>query len=170
MMAPGDLHIDLQKRSLAWLRSRTTKKGIRGGCEIYLRDRYVADAVALGNLQDKFNIQYWANHHNGPIFNNRHHERRYDKVFVFEAKATRADFLNTFGAPYRNHGNRFIPIGTHHWVVVAKGIAKPEEIERLEFWGVLEQSVGGLKEIRPPYWCNIEWADVLKIAHTILWK
>ena len=169
-MSPGNHHLELQKRSLAWLGGRITSKGFRGYQELRVGDGYVADAVCLGNLQLRYDLQYWDNHHNDPMRSHRHCERHYEQVFVFEAKATRADFLNTFGSPYGNHQNRFTPVGTHHWVVIAKGIAKPEEIERLGFWGVLVESGNGLREIRAPYWCNIEKQRVLEIAHAILWK
>ena len=169
-MAPGVLHKDLTERSIKWLRGRLTGKGMRGDREVYVAQGYVADAVALGNLQQRYDLEYWANHHQDRQFNHRHHERHHEQAFVFEAKATRSDFLSTFGSPYGNHENRFTPIGTHHWVVIAKGIVKPEEIENLQFWGVLIQSGNGLREIRPPYWCNIERQNILKLAHTILWK
>ncbi len=145
---------------------------MRCAYEVRLAEGYVADAVALGSFQMRYDERYWYNHHKDSLINRicNQSERKGESVFVFEAKATRADFLNTFGQRYGNHENRFTPVGTHHWVVVTQGIAKPEEIERLKFWGVLEQSAGGLKEIRSPYWCKIEWTDVLKIAHTILWK
>lgn len=169
-MAPGKHHLDLQKRALKWLRGRLTGKGMRGRQEVYMKPGYVADAVALGNLQQRFDLQYWSNHHDTPKYNHNHHERHFEQVFVFEAKATRADFLSTFGSPYGNHENRFQPVGTHHWVVIAPGIATEEEINKLQFWGVLIESRSGLKEIRAPYWCNIERAEILRIAHVILWK
>ena len=169
-MAPGEKHLDLQKRAFAWLRSRVTGSGFRGAYEVWLAELYVADAVALGNFQDRYNRGYWNNHHKGPRFNHGHHERHYESVCVFEAKATRADFLSTFGKVWGNHENRFQPIGTHHWVVLAKDIAKPEEIKRLSFWGALVESGNGLREVRPPYWCNIQRQRVFEIAHALLWK
>ena len=169
-MAPGKKHLELQKRSLAWIRSRVTGKGFRAGWEVRLGNQYVADVVALGNLQLGHDLEYWANHHKGPLCNHRHDERHYEQVFVFEAKATRADFLSTFGGFKGYYSNRYQPIGTHHWIVTAKGIVKPEEMGRLNFWGLLIESGSGLREIRPPYWCNIERQRILEIAHTILWK
>ena len=169
-MAPGNHHKDLQRRSLTWLRSRVTRKGLRGSYEVRLANGYIADAVALGNLQQRFDLRYWANHHRDLQFSHRFHERHYEQAFVFEAKATRADFLSTFSNRNGSHQNRFLPVGTHHWVVIAKDIVKPEETERLGFWGVLIESGSGLKEVRAPYWCNIEKQKILELSHTILWK
>lgn len=169
-MAPGKKHLELGGRAVAWIRSRVTGKGFRAGWEVRLDKGYVADVVALGNLQQRYDLEYWENHHKDPRFNHRHHERHYEQVYIFEAKATRADFLSTFLRFSGNHINRNTPIGTHHWIVIAKGIVKPEEMESLGFWGVLIESGNGLREIRPPYWCNIERQRVLEIAHAILWK
>ncbi len=147
-----------------------TPKGFRGALEVKLANGYVADAVALGNLQNKYNVNYWNNHHGDPKMNHFVHERHHEQVFILEAKATRTDFLNTFGSLHGEHRNRFQPIGTHHWVVVAADIITPEDMEKLRFWGVLVESGNGLKEIRPPYWCNIDKSDIHKIAYRILWR
>ena len=169
-MPPGALHKDLTERSIRWLGGRLTKKGMRGDREVYVAPGYVADAAVLGNLQLKYDLEYWDNHHKDQRCGAGGHERHYEQAFIFEAKATRSDFLSTFGKPWGNFQNRFQPVGTHHWVVIAKGIATPEEIERLKFWGVLVQSGSGLREIRPPYWCNIDRQSILKLSRTILWK
>lgn len=169
-MSVGDHHRQLQVKSLSWLRSRATGSGIRGRQEVRLADGYVADAVAMGNLQSRFNEAYWRNHHQTPMFNHGHHERHNNSVFIFEAKATRPDFLSTFGDPYGNHRNRFVPVGSHHWVVVAKGILKSEDMDQLRFWGVLVESGKGLREIRKPYWCYVELQKIFEISHALLWK
>lgn len=171
-MAPGAKHLDLQRRSLNWLRGRMTGRGMRGALEVYLDTGYVADAVAIGSLQSRYNEIYWNAHHQDKKdrYEFMHHERYTDGVFVFEAKATRADFLSTFGNRHGPHANRFKPIGTHHWVVVAKGVLTPDDFSKLAFWGVLEQVGNGLREIRKPYWCSISFARIQEIGYTLLWK
>lgn len=143
---------------------------MRGAHEVALMQGYVADAVAMGSLQWEYNEYYWGFHHRDSRSQHLHQERYSEGVFVFEAKATRADFLSTFGSHYGPHENRFKPMGTHHWVVVAKNIIKPEDLPLLAFWGVLEESGTGLKEIHPPYWCNISVEELQRIAYTLLWK
>jgi len=169
-MAPSREHINLQHRSLKWLRNKMTGRGMRGAHEVSLKQGYVADAVAMGSLQSRYSERYWNNHHRDGRYRFLHHERYSDGVFVFEAKATRADFLSTFGKKYGPHANRFEPIGTHHWVVVPRGIIKPEEYHMLAFWGVLEESGTGLREVHAPYWCNISTAALQQIAYSLLWK
>ncbi len=58
-MPPGALHKDLTERSIRWLGGRLTKKGMRGDREVYVAPGYVADAAVLGNLQLKYDLEYW---------------------------------------------------------------------------------------------------------------
>lgn len=172
-MPPSDLHIELQHRALRWLTGKTSYH--HGAIEVKMAPGYVADAVAIGRFQSRIKDEYWRNHHKYVLRINHAlmwRERIEESIFVFEAKATRADFLSTFKSRYGLHENRFSPVGSHHWIVVARGILTPEDITamRLKFWGVLEQSGSGLREIHSPFWCLIDRQQILETAYKILRK
>lgn len=151
------LHEELGYRSLIWLSNRATQMGMRGNTEIYLRRGYAVDAVALHHFQYRYDLRY------GSL----------DKVpntyiSLFEIKCSHGDFVSTFIKD--NHfGSRLEPFGNFHWIVTPKGLLKKEEIP--EFWGLLEASGRGLREIKSPlfiYPKNFK-KNHIKVTRTILW-
>lgn len=89
-------------------------------------------------------------------------------VVIIEAKATRGDFLATFGDGQR-HANRKTPVGNMHWCVCARGIAKPEELP--DFWGLLAPRGNGLTELRQPTFTGFVGQEAMLqgMAYHILW-
>lgn len=174
---PSKEHIDLAIRSLAWLRNRTTRSGIRGTTEVRLAKGYLADVAALCSLQQRFFQRYCDYSGLKPLTG--HHEFKEDEpVFVqtgdignylacvFEAKTSREDFLKTFNhGP--NHANRHEPIGSMHWCVTPRGLIEPEELP--VFWGLLEKSGNGLSEKKPPKLNKLTDAQFDSFAHKLIW-
>lgn len=154
-------HDELKVMALTWLRNKVTGKGLRGTTEVQLADGYVADAVALCSLQYRFFQQYTG--------------RRYPEAqpfhlnyfaCIFEAKASRGDFLSTFNNSDK-HQNRHTPIGNLHWCVTPRGLVKADELP--EFWGLLESRGSGLREIKQPKLNVIAEPAFDAIAHKLLW-
>ncbi len=85
---------------------------------------------------------------------------------IFEAKATRSDFLSTFGSSDK-HSNRQEPVGSLHWCVVARGVGTAEELP--DFWGLLEERGSGLTEKRRPTIIIRSEPEMDEIAHALLW-
>lgn len=170
-------HEELTLRAIRWLSNKASFNGIRYATEIKLADGYVADAVALGGLQGRFHQRYC--HESGikEVMTNRNINGvniplrylpiEWKTIFVFEAKATRADFLSTFGNSKGKHANRHSPIGGLHWIVMPKGMVKLEEVPT--FWGLLEAYGRGLTEKVSPYYFDIDYRFRAEIAEEILW-
>lgn len=156
-------HEELTLRAIRWLHNRVSFRGIRYATEIHLAKGYVADAVAIGGFQGQFHSRYI------DLSGLRPDEQtEWLTIHVFEAKATRADFISTFGDNPGKHGNRHKPIGGLHWVVVPAGIVKPEEVP--SFWGLLEARGRGLSEKKAPYFFDVDWLYRAVIAEEILWQ
>ena len=161
---PGHDHIELQHRAVAWLRSRSTGRGLRAGMEICLRPGYVADVVAVLSFQHRFAEAYkmLSQHPDKPMV------RVSDEaVCIFECKVSRADFLSTFGPNPKHRVNRYEKQGTLHWVVAAKGVVR--EGDELGFWGLLEESGRGLREVRAPRRDFLTRARINDVAYELLW-
>jgi len=159
---PSKLHNDLARLVGAWVGSRATGKGIRGAREVQVGKGYVADAVFMASLQSRHTITYnpkALSPHGGSICLD-------DYVLVFESKVSRADFLGTYGP------GRFIeratPVGNLHFVVTPKGLVKPDEVP--SFWGLLETSGTGLRQMKAPTFTDLSEADLHRMAHRLLWK
>jgi hypothetical protein len=86
--------------------------------------------------------------------------------FVFESKASRSDYMRTFGNPVDY--KRLQPVAQFHFVVSAKGIVKPEEVPG--FWGLLEQKGRGLRLTKRPTLCPVGKSAVGNIALKLLWR
>lgn len=158
----GDVHRQLAHRVPRWLAGRTTRRGQQFRWEVPLANTYVADAIGLCHFQER-------------------HERRYisedqlERVSpmvqikpelgcVFEVKASRADFLSTFGD---RAGNRYRPAGSLHWIVVpAIEIVGERD---LGFWGVLAVAGSGLTEKKKPVYQPCGWPILHEIAYSLLW-
>lgn len=157
---PSLEHERLVARALPWLRRRVTLRGLRGGPSIPLAQGYVADVVALCWFQNRFELDYTG-------LPRRESRVTPEAACIFEAKATRSDFLSTFG-PGPKHANRHAPVGTLHWIVAEPHVVRLLE-ELPDFWGLLERRGCGLREIRRPTWCPQPDAAIDAIAHQVLW-
>lgn len=153
---PSNAHELLKVRAACWIRARETFSGVKLGYEIRLSPQFVADVVGIGLLQGRFSEFY------GLIDDSTHIWHM--PIYVFEAKASRADFLKTFGA----ESNRFSPPGSLHWVVVEKGVASPSEVPG--FWGLLERRGAGLRELKKPEYIAISDARLNEVAFELLWR
>ncbi len=149
---PGHTHIDLQHRVGDWLRHKVTPRGYRLGYEIAVSRGYIADVVALFSFQSRFSEALRI-----PIA---------EIVGIFECKSSRNDFLSTFGNSEK-HTNRHTAIAHLHWCVIEKGIAKPDELPY--FWGLLEKTGRGLRELKAPNFFNVHESLNTKIAYELLW-
>lgn len=165
---PSSEHIDLSDRCLRWVATRSTARGIRGGREVYVARNYVADALCVGSLQHR-------------------HYRRYKPspksiadlsdawgywAFLFEVKVSRSDFLSTFG-PSRKplHENRHQPVASLHWVVTPAGLLSTgDRVVLPAWWGVLEQSGQGLREIRKALLRDVTQPLLDHLHYEILWN
>ncbi len=160
-MPAGMEHKDLAIRAVPWIRSRSTARGIRCGHEVPIAASYVADTVVLCGMQNQFRKRYapdsvleW---HGASLI-------LPEFACIFEAKATRSDFLATFGNP---ESNRFDYLGSLHWVVVPHlNICADTDIEH---WGVLVKSGGGLREVVQPRFWRKQIVDISHIAYHLLW-
>lgn len=176
-MAPSDKHMKLTCLAGTWLANRVTRKGLRGTTEVAIDRGYVADFAALCSLQNRFFQAYCSYSHRSPRIYRLvvvDGTRRYEVAgtvenylaCVFEAKASRADFLSTFG-PGSKHAKRREPVGSLHWCVTPRGMIVADELP--EFWGLLEERGAGLREVRKPKINVLTDARVDEIAHKLLW-
>ncbi len=177
---PSDEHNDLLYRAITWLSNRVTGKGIRAATEVCLEESYVADVVALCSFQGRFFDKYLIENKLKPMrseWQKNDSTEKMERVFVgdgvenyfacvFECKASRSDFLKTFGKSDA-HINRMSPVGSFHWIVTTKKLVAIEEVP--EFWGLLEASGAGLSEKKRPKLYQLGNDRMNKIAHDIIW-
>lgn len=161
---PSERHNLLSDMSLKWLVNRATGRGIRAGFEIALESDYIADVAALCTMQWRFAEQYSVIEK----IKSRCEVIVPELLCVFEAKATRSDFLSTFGEG-KKHENRKTPIDNLHWCVCSRNVASADDDNLPEFWGLLVPRGTGLSEIRRPTYCEMNWDKVLEAAYNILW-
>ncbi len=155
----SEKHDELTGKALCWISSKFAARGGRGGFEFRVPGfhGYVADAAAIGNLQGRY-AQRFRPQKPGYTWQ--------EFTMVFESKATRSDFLSTFGKGDR-HSNRLVAVANLHWVVAAKGICTPDEVP--EFWGLLVESGSGLRELKAPICQEQETENVHRFAYSVLW-
>jgi hypothetical protein len=156
-MTQSILHSTLSSRSLSWLSSRSTGRGIRGAVEVQVDEGYVADAVALCSFQSRLWNELCVESNRDPRNIND------DVVCLFESKVSRPDFLKTFG----QRGNRHAPIATFHWCVTPRGLCETTELP--DFWGLLEQQGAGLRVVRHPKYQQVDLTTIHFIGYQILW-
>lgn len=170
-------HHELAQLSRKWLWNKVSGKGCRGGEKIRIGSQYIPDYVALATFQMRFTDRYWFQYNREQPweFQGEGNERRrvfkrnFINLLIFEAKATRSDFISTFGPNVKNdHINRHFPKGNFHWIVAPKGLIKIEEVPT--FWGLLEKRGKGLREIVKPYWFWQPEDYINIVAHEILWN
>lgn len=176
-MPPGEKHEQLTMMAMSFLNSKITRKGMRCSTEVYLNKSYLADAVALCSFQNRFYQAYCSYSQKQPIVVNTRivDGKRKDSysgevanyfACVFEAKATRSDFLSTFSQS-QNHWNRHYPIGSLHWCVTPRKLIKPEELP--DFWGLLEEYGSGLREVKLPKINILSKPEFDSIVHRLIW-
>lgn len=178
-MAPSEKHNELALLGLTWIGNKATARGTRGTTEVTLDQGYVADAVVLCRLQDRFFERYCEHSHLKPIIGHGVLDRTTGKVVyewngevgnyfacILEAKATRADFLSTFNDGEK-HKNRHKPIGNLHWCISPKGLVRPDELP--DFWGLLEPYGAGLTEKKMPVINLLSDTELDRIAHQLIW-
>jgi len=136
---PSEKHIVLSRMALVWLENKATQRGIRGCEEVILGNGYVCDSAAICGLQMAWEKQF--------VGVDRLNDAADDYSFVFETKVSRSDFLKTF-AKNGHIGDRLIQKANFHFVVAAKKIVSADEVP--DFWGLLEESRGGLKLVKLP--------------------
>lgn len=151
-----ELHSELAHRAIRWIVNRSTGRGMQTGIEIPITLGYVVDALAIGDLQMRFD-SYFKGNEGHPIE---------DYIFLFEAKTSKTDFNNTFRQNGNTHDNRLKPIANLHWIVTPKNLVNIDEVP--EFWGLLEASGQGLREIKRPRFCKMELNEIYRIGYTLL--
>lgn len=177
---PSEAHDRLTMYALRWIGNRC--RDTRHATEVQVARGYVADAVVLSGLEYRFYIRYcklWglqpiSLYATSPVDVDQEYENQIaagfvpcDFAHIFESKATRSDFLSTFG-PSERHANRLEPVGTTHWVVTEKGVCQPEEVP--DPWGLLVRSGSGLREVKHPKFAGYNRDRMYQLAHAILWK
>jgi len=153
-----NVHRDLQYKSLIWLQGRATARGIRAAIEVSIAENWIADAVALFNLQARFHDRFAK-------------QKRYKLLIyysgLFEIKVSRSDFQKDFG----NSGlkGKEYPCNLH-WIVTPHGLVKESEVPK--YWGLLEvsKSKRGLTEVKSPLFVEQSWPTLHSLADSILWK
>jgi len=162
--ARSALHDELSNRALLWAANLATPRGLIGATEMEVNPRYRADAVAIGLLDSKYYRRYRR-------ATDKEEEPGsyliYDNLFIFETKVTRRDFISTFGKNFRQQKNRSSPIGSLHWIVAPKGLAKKEEVPI--FWGFLEAEGKVLVERKKPIRHAVKDEIIGYVAHQLLW-
>ena len=143
-----------------WVNARCTGRGMRYAHEVFLGPGYVADAVAIASFQYRHEMAYTSGE---KVWNRK--EAMGPWVCVFEAKASRSDFLATFRDSARG---RHQPVGSLHWVVTPRGLIRPEELP--PFWGLLEKRGAGLAEIHTPQLQPITLERLHAVGYEILFK
>jgi hypothetical protein len=174
-------HNGLARASWTWLSNRVSGRGIRGDREVSVGEKYVADFFALCSFQHTYFDQY-CKHWGTPLITRPRYPNMpemaaytidsYDLpdyfACLFEAKATRSDFLSTFGENRKNHRNRHEPVANLHWCVTPRKLIDADELP--DFWGLLEWTGRGLREVKMPTLCQQSDATIDKLAHGLIWQ
>lgn len=174
-------HDTLSEMGLVWLAARCGS--FRGAPEVQVAPGYVADGASLSVMYhsefrarcsgwgvEPKTIRYELNETEpgGPCIPREDGDIADYFASVFEAKATRADFLSTFGGRANEHANRNAPVAHLHWVVVEKGVCVPGEVPA--FWGLLQRRGRGLSELKKPTYCPQPEQAILKLTERLIWK
>ena len=96
---PSKEHNDLIWLAANWIGNRASGRGVKGNSEISLSNGYVADYVCQLTLQHRFYGEYCKHSGFSELKFNRDDGvwsgTENDFICIFEAKATRTDFLST---------------------------------------------------------------------------
>jgi hypothetical protein len=172
-------HDTLAEMGLTWLAARCGS--FRGASEVQVAPQYVADGACLAVMyHSEFRsrcegwglspktIVYDISDGDGPCTKREKGDIPDYFSCVFEAKATRADFLSTFGGRDNDHKNRAEPAAHLHWVVTERGVCEPGEVPG--HWGLLVRRGRGLSEKKRPGYIARTELDVLRLADRLVWK
>lgn len=171
-MAPSREHLELGRRVYPWLHARATRAGVAAATEVYLGAGYIADVVGRCSFQHRFIRRYCRAWGKAPLVDwGTWRTKTYDQIIddficVFEVKVSRSDFLATFNQEKLRHRNRHKEVGHLHWIVAPHTIVRPED--DVGFWGLLEVSGQGLREVRMPLYYELESEEVCKVSETLL--
>lgn len=171
-------HDTLGEMGLTWMAARCGS--FRGACEVQVAPGFVADAACLcvmfhseferrcsgwGLASDVIvydcgDLGKLSSGGNGVI----------PDYFscVFEAKATRADFLRTFNGRDNEHANRGEAVANLHWIVIEKDACRADDVPG--HWGLLQRRGRGLSELKRAAYMHRTELQVLTLADRLLWK
>lgn len=171
-------HDTLGEMALTWLAARCGS--FRGACEVQVGPGYVADAACLAVMyhsEFERRCREWGLATDVIVYDCGDlgklpggGEGLIPDYFscVFESKATRADFLSTFGGRNNKHTNRREPAAHLHWIVVEKNVCDPAEVPG--HWGLLQRRGRGLSELKPAQYMPRTEMQALHLANRLLWK
>lgn len=164
---PSEEHEKLKARAMCWLSSRSTGKGVRAATEARVGDQYVADVVAWASLQIRHNKKFLSHTFGGQL---PHPPSRPISPYgwIFECKATREDFLSTFGSE-SHHGKRRRKCRANwHLCVTEPDVEVQDVLPR--WWGHLVRSGSGLSVERLPQYCWMLPEDEHHLTREVMWK
>lgn len=164
---PSDKHIQLARKCLIWLGSRATMRGVRGTEEVKIIEGYKPDAVAICSLIHSEEKKFLKDNDTGNSNFNWCEFGGKEFVWIFECKVSNSDFANTFKRG-KHVGDRLKPLGNFHFVVTPKGMVNPNDVP--SFWGLIEESGGGLSIKKMPTYKEISLEQLHTIAYKILWS
>lgn len=150
MASPSQLHTDLTKNAVLWLRNMAKPLAFNACPEIKLCDGYVADACVCMHLKSDWGLSG---------------KRNSEYTFIIESKATFKDFNKTFKNG-KHLGDRLIPKANFHFIVIANGII-PDTKLIPSFWGALEYYGNGLRMIKMPSFCAHSEEYMYQFAYQI---
>lgn len=170
-------HDTLGMMALTWMGARCGS--FRGACEVQITDGFVADAACVSVMYHSEFIRRCMGWGITPLTftyswndGNKSRDEKGDIpdyfASVFEAKATRADFLSTFGGRDNDHKNRLEPVANLHWIVTEKNVCAADEVPG--HWGLLVRRGRGLSEMKPAAYHPADQFQVLRIESRLLWK
>ena len=149
-------HRKLVELAYMWTAERAYR-GVRATTEFAPSGGYSADLLAI---MSPF----------GKVHNERYIPKekwyKHNSVLVFEAKASRTDFLRHFGPKATNERTEK-PMGHLHWIVITDGLVDKSEVPG--WWGLLEQRGAALRELKKPTYCELPIERIHEIAHDMLW-
>jgi hypothetical protein len=146
-------HERLTDAALVWAQARSTLRGTRHATELGM-GQYAPDLIVLGAFSGSYALARYGLDDYRTL------------AWVFESKATRADFFRHFkpGAPDQS---RMVPLGDFHWVVTPKGLVERAEVP--DPWGLLERRGPGLRQVKAPTRTPRTEEQVNELAAAILW-
>lgn len=157
------LHEWLTERTLHFLHSMCTARGLIWRQEHTIHNGMRPDAIGFCSLQSRFEKQFAGRSRD--CFNWKETD---DFMFVFETKISYSDFKNSFNGSGEWKEK---PYANFHFLVVPKDFSSTFDLSAMpEYWGILEPNPEALKIIRYPQYFKIERDFFLEAAYTILFK
>ncbi len=172
-MSPTNEHEELKARAFTWLSSRATGRGMRAAPEVRLGEKYVADGVAIANLQKRYKDSFLPEWNESKVTSEpRPNPPIPPYSFLFECKRDMKDYLSTFGEGLdTTHANaRMDPVANFHFVVVSKEVDNVlNENDRPQGWGWLVEKGPGLSLEWRPSWNGHGYVDWDTLTWRVLW-